>query len=733
VLSTCEARGGEVGLIGQGSGTTNTATLLLATAAGGTRIFDPSTRNIRPFVDPDDLFNYAPANYLQLPQRRYLIGGYGSYEINESIQPFFEVGFVNNVVATELAATPAAANAPLQIASPFFTPQAQAFLAGFADPANPGFTTGITVARRFTEAGSRNSNFNRDAFRTLIGVKGDLTEALQYEVYYSYARTRNTAFQTGNIATSRFTAALTTQVGPDGQLRCVSATARANGCVPLNVFGQGTISQAALNYVTVDSTNQDISSLKNAVAAISGTAFNLGLGAPDIGFALGAEYREPSSRFIPDEFLSSGDVQGFNAGQPTSGKYNVKEVFAELAVPILRDSFIHRLELNGAFRYSDYSLQNVGGVETYSIGAEFAPVRDITFRGQYQRSVRAPNVQELFGGQSTGFPGASDPCSDRGTAANRTETVRALCIAQGVPAAAVFTRGVQPNAQIQGFFGGNPDLNEETSDTYTVGAVISPRFIPRLNVTVDYFNIKVEDVIGTFGGGFNSALNLCLTVAQNLANPVCAPFNGARNTATGALGVTQGGQNPILLSANQATLETSGIDVQVDYSLPLEFSLFGGERSRLSFFYLGTYLDKYRNTAIAAIPERVTISEGTPELSKYKHTARVSFIDGPGTVSLRWRYMDGVQDPRILNTFVGLERVGTDPAVLSTPFIDDFSYFDLSFGFQVSDNFTMNVGVNNLFDKKPPILGSLAEQANTFPGTYDPLGRDFFVSGRLSF
>jgi outer membrane receptor protein involved in Fe transport len=224
-LATCVARGGEIGLIAQGSGTTDTATLL--GVAGGTRIFDPVSRNVRPFVDPNDLFNYAPANYLQLPQRRYLIGGYGSYEITESIQPFFEATFVNNVVATELAATPAATSAPLQIASPFFTPQAQAFLAGLANPANPGFTTPITVARRFEEAGSRNSNFNRDAFRVLAGVKGDISPTLRYEAYYSYARTRNTAFQNGNIATSRFTSALTTEFGPDGQLRCVSATARA--------------------------------------------------------------------------------------------------------------------------------------------------------------------------------------------------------------------------------------------------------------------------------------------------------------------------------------------------------------------------------------------------------------------------------------------------------------------------------------------------------------------------
>jgi outer membrane receptor protein involved in Fe transport len=463
--------------------------------------------------------------------------------------------------------------------------------------------------------------------------------------------------------------------------------------------------------------------------------FNLGLGAGDVGFAVGGEYREVSAQFNPDAFLSSGDVAGFNAGQPTRGSYDVKEAFGELLIPVLNNTFIHRLEFSGAFRYSDYSLRNVGGVETYAVGVEFAPIRDITFRGQYQRAVRAPNVEELFGGSSTGFPGAQDPCSDRGTTANRTDTIRQLCIQSGVPAANVFQRVVQPAAQIQANFGGNPNLQEETSDTYTVGAIIRPSFIPRLNITLDYFNIKVKDVIGLAGGGFNSALQLCYTVAQNLDDPTCQLFRGLRGP-TGALGETQGGGNASILTANQAVLKTSGFDAQVDYSLPLDFSLFGGEQSRLSFYYLGTYLDKFRSTAIATIPERVTIAEGSifgNPLPEYRHTARLTFSDGPGTISLRWRYFGEVEDQRINNTFTGRVRTPQDRALFTTPTINDVNYFDLSFGFDVTDNFTMNVGVNNLFDKRPQILGSAAEQANTFPGTYDVLGRDFFVSARLQF
>jgi outer membrane receptor protein involved in Fe transport len=738
-LNNCVSRGGEIGFTAGGSPTTPAGTL---NALNPVQVFGAGGV-IRPFVDPSDLYNFAPDNYLQLPQERYLVGAYGSYEITDAVRPFFEASFVNSVTAQELAPTPASVSAPLQIASPFFAPATRTFLQTLADPANPGYTTSLSVARRFNEVGARNSNQNRDAFRILGGLKGDITPTLNYEAFYSYSRTRNTQFQQGNISRSRFISALTTEFAPGTTtLRCRDAAARANGCVPLNVFGPDAISPAAAAYVSVDSTNQDVSDLKNIVASISGTAFNLGLGAPDIGFALGAEYRRPSSRYIPDELLSSGDVLGFNAGQPTKGSYNVKELFGELSVPILRDNIFAAAEINGGFRYSDYSLKNVGGVWSYFAGAEIAPIRDIRFRGQYQRAVRAPNISELFGGQSTGFPAATDPCSDRGT--DRSDALRQLCIASGVPAANVFTRPVQPAAQIQGFFGGNPDLQEETSDTYTIGAVLSPRFLPRLNVTVDYFNIKVDQVIGTAGGGLNSALQLCYTVVRDLNSSVCQLFAGKRNAVTGAIGETQAGQNPLILNANNGALETSGIDIQADYNLPLNFSLFGRERSRVSFYVLGTYLDKFRFTALADIPERVTIGEGslgfpspaansTTPLPKWRHTARLTLTDGPLTVSGRWRYLASVEDFRIKNTFNGLQRIGTDPQFLTTPKVPAVNYFDLTFGFDVTDKFSLNLGVNNLLDKQPKVLGSLAEQANTYPGTYDVLGRDFFVSTRLRF
>ncbi|MDB5695281.1 MAG: TonB-dependent Receptor Plug Domain [Sphingomonas bacterium] len=726
-LATCAARNGEVGLVPQGSPTGPIATFGVGT---DTFIFNPAGGGSRTFQDPGDLYNFNPVNYLQLPQERYLLGGYGNYKVTDGVEFYTELSYVNSQVSTELAPTPTGVTANLQIASPFFNAQTRTLLTQQdltdATPGNGSATTNVSY--RFLSAGSRNQEQTRQAFRVLGGVRGDLAEKLRYDAFYSYARTTNQQIQRGNVSRSRYVAALQTDFDATGALRCSDAAARAAGCVPINVFGSGLASQQAVSYVSVNSTNLEQSELKNAVASISGSLFNFGMGADDVAFAFGGEYRQMRSRYIPDTFLSSGDVLGFNAGQPTSGGYDVKEVFGELRVPLMRDGFLYAVELNGAARYSDYSLAAVGGSWTYTGGAEIAPIRDVRFRGQYSRAVRAPNVADLFSGNRTDFPGAIDPCSDRGSVASRTDALRNFCVAQGVPAANVFTRLVQPAAQIQADVGGNPNVGEETSDTYTVGAVISPSFIPRLNVTVDYYNIKVEDTIGVLAGGLASALSLCYQTIRDAANPICSVFTG-RRSAQGALGQTAGGSNPQFLSANVGTFKNSGIDVQVDYNLPLA-------DGRLSFFYLGTYLDKFRTIPISAIPQRENILEGTFGSPRYRHTTRVTYQKGGAQLSLRWRYEGKSKNSLIDNVFSGTTRVGTSEALLATPRLEAFNYFDLTAGVDVSDALTFNIGVLNLLDKKPPIIGQApdgAEQNNTLPSFYDVLGRDFFVSARLRF
>lgn len=678
-----------------------------------------------------DTYNYAPVNYLQIPQERYLLGGYADYEFSDGHEFYTEVSFVNNRVATELAATPVTGNFNVDLATvqPFLVAGDFAQLQdidaaettqntadGVAD--DPGVVN-FFVQRRTIETGARNSLDERNAFRVLGGVRGSITDNLNYDAYYMYARTRNANVQAGNISRSAF------QAGLDG-----TGTA-------INIFGLGTLSPAEVAAISIQAQNGDISTLEVASASISGFLGDLGFGGGDIGFAVGAEYRGVASEFLPDTALSSGDVIGFNAGNATAGGYNVKELFAEVNIPILGpDAGIERFEITGAARYSDYSLGAVGGVWTYAGGVEFAPIRDVMFRAQYQRAVRAPNVGELFGGQSIGFPNAVDPCNNPAGAGVDAAGLAATCLASGVPQNEIGQGNIQPNAQIPAIFGGNPNLQEETSTSYTFGVVLQPTFVPNLTITADYFNIEIEDSVSTFAGGLNNALDLCFNQIQDINDPICAPFNGTRSSG-GAFTVDS---TPFVGNANIAKLEASGIDVEVNYATTIPFSLLtdSGEQD-VSLAFLGTWtetsnffpIQNQDNVNECAGLFGTTCGEPTPE---FKWTSRASFTDGPLTTSIRWRHLGSIDD----------DAGGAQ--------IDSYDLLDLTFAATVSEQLTINVGVTNLFDTLPSaptfdangivnnlgslnslLLGDNQEQANTYPSTYDVLGRRFFISAAFKF
>lgn len=693
---------------------------------GGAFFFTPGTS--RPYAGATDSYNYAPANFLMVPQERWTLGGYGEYEIADSVTAFAEVNFINNRVENELAATPLTQNVDFNVAQLCGTlsaadctqittisnrQQAAVAAAAAGGTANPfpAFTAGsgqfpslqpgfvrLQVNSRFVQISNRNAADDRNAFRVLGGVKGALTDTLNYEAYYMYSRTRNSQIQAGNVSRSAFT--------------------RLAGNGTCNPFGLGQYSQACIDGVSILAQNTEISELQVAQGNISGPLFQFGTASSPVAFSTGVEWRKMRGQFIPDTALQSGDVVGFNAGQSTQGEYDVREVFGELLVPLVEDNFFHRIELNGAFRYSDYSLRAVGGVWTYAGGIRIAPIRDIEFRGQYQRAVRAPNVGELFGGQSIGFPPATDPCALPSAATNAT--IRAVCIATGVPSASVGQAFLQPNSQIQGAFGGNPNLQEEVADTFTVGAVIRPSFIPRLNVTVDYYDIRVKNAIATAGGGVNGILNLCYNVIQDATGPVCGLIR--RDTQ----GIISG--PPFVVTAgaaNLASLATRGVDAQVDYDLPLNFGLWGADESRLNFFFLLNYSDKNNFIPVVGVDNvvecagRFGLNCGNPT-PKWKWSSRLSWLDGPVTTSLRWRHIGAVRDDDDETTFI-VERIGA------------VNYFDLTLGFNAADNLTLNFGVNNLFDTQPPIMGDNQEQSNTYPSVYNVLGRDFFVSAQFRF
>ncbi len=558
-----------------------------------------------------DLYNFGPSNYLQIPQERYLLGGFAEYELFEGATAYTEVSFVNNRVAQELAATPVTGtfNINLAAVAPFLNADTRAQLQtldaretaaaaaqqafntslGYCGPgqtpptedsptcfgALPGAAPGVVsafVQRRVTETGSRNTLDERNAFRVLAGLRGDITDYLNYDAYYSYARTRNSNVQAGNISRSAF------QAGLDG-----SGSA-------INIFGPDTLTPDMVDQISILAQNSDVSTLEVATAYLSGTFGDFAIGnAAPIGFALGGEYRRVASQFIPDTALASGDVIGFNAGSPTEGSYSAKEIFGELNIPVFETDAGMRLDLSAAGRYSDYTLEAVGGVWTYAGGVEFAPFDGLKFRGQYQRAVRAPNVVELFGGQAIGFPGAVDPCGNAAfLAAN--PGAREICIAHEVPVGNLGNADIiqQGNTQIPALFGGNPNLQEETSDSLSFGVVIQPSMVPGLTITADYFDIVINDTISIAGGSLQGLMNLCYGSVQDVTSPVCTPFDNIRNSD----GAITTDAPPLVAGVNIAELGVSGIDLQIDYGLELPFSVFGdGGSSDFNINFLGTWTE----------------------------------------------------------------------------------------------------------------------------------------------
>ncbi|QMW24515.1 TonB-dependent receptor [Sandaracinobacteroides saxicola] len=675
----------------------------------------------RPYSGTTDAFNFAPDNYLQLPQERWLIGGFANYEVNEHLDFYTELAYINNRVPTQLAATPISGNFTIPTTSSFYAPAVQsafqAIDAGqvrsitnntFLDAPNDGRIT-IGIGRRMQEVGPRISSNERQAFRILMGVRGAIAGDWGYDAYYSYSRTTALESQFGNVSRSRFSQAL---------LGC--PTGSAAGCAPLNIFGPGNISPAAANFVKVDTKNQTTIAEQVANFAITnGNLFDLGLGASPVAVSIGGEYRSVRGQFAPDFILSSGDVVGFNGGQPTGGGYNIREVFGELKIPILADRpFFHSLELSGAARYSDYS-NSTGGVFTYAYGGSWAPVKDIRFRGQYQRAIRGPTIFALFQGSAESFPAFTDYC--RLAVAVSNSTLNASCRANGVPAALIGTSFGSGNSQIRATVGGNPNLKEETSDTFSVGTVIQPSFVPGLSITVDYYNVKIKDAF--FAPGATNIRDACFGTAANGYQPFDTSFCALIPRDPVNFEVDR----LVNLTANSGFLQSRGIDFEVRYGMPLDFGVMGAEESRLNFRLSGTRLLKYLFNPLAGIPDLLVDCTGRfggtcgDPYAKWRGSFSTTFISGPFTGQVRLNYVGPSEDD---------ETQGP----VSVTKLKGRVYTDLSFSWDINDRFAATFGASNLFDLTPPIIGDLNnQQMNTYPSTYDPLGRRFFVGLRSKF
>ena len=622
-------------------------------------------------------YNFNPVNYLVTPYKRYNITGTARYDISDAIRLKVIANYVDSTQEVNLAPTPATG-----ISVPYNSPLIPADLAA-ALATRPNPTAPFIINRRFAETGPRIGTFNAKT-QTLRGtLSGPLAHGFNWDVTASYGKTTADIEAKGNINNTAV------QQGLNG---CPIAS--LPGCVPLDIFGGNTIDAAMLSFVRIDTQERRVFDQVRIAGNITGNLVELPAG--PVGIAIGAEARTDRGSVTVDDAQRTGNIYGFNAVQNQRGKVNVKEIYGEVRVPILADMpFFHELSVEAGARYSDYS--SAGGLFNWKLGAQWSPVEWLKFRGIYNKAARAPSIVELFQNGDQGFPSFTDPCNFDNPP-NSATLIRCQAAAPLID----FSTFQQVNDQVQAFAFGNPGLSEETAKTWTVGAVLTPNLgLGRFSATIDYYNIRIDDIISAFGAGFFIDGCYLRGDAASCAKVTRNPASGqitAVNTATG----------------NQGTFKTTGVDASVNFVVP--FADVGlGLPGRLRVQELISYLDK--------------IDFGSGDFSglsgggiggtfpKWKSTFTAAYDSNSFTAQVRWNYLS-----RTKEAFSGKQ-----------PILPALSYFDLSLRKKIGDNLELTGIMNNVFNAKPKATpaGDAGFRVNATYFNPIILGRYFTIAAKV--
>ena len=641
-------------------------------------------------------FNYAPPNYYQRPDERFTSGASVSYEVNEYFAPYFEAMMVNRKDSSQIAESGA-----------FFTPLRGVSCAnpilgtacselGF----NPAGTVDIYVARRNVEGGPRRSDTSDLSYRFVVGSKGALAGSWNYDASFLFARTQNDTQGFNDFLTSRIQNAL---------LNC--PTGSFAGCQFYNVWRPGGVTPAAANALAGVSFNKTDTEMRVFNAYATGDAgFAFPTASDNIWAVVGVESRFESFASVSDSNSAAGNFAGAGAAAPPiDGFTKVSELFAEAAIPLFAgDGLFKSLDADVGYRYSDY--ERSGGASTYKIGltGEIGMVRP---RFSYNRAIRAPGINDLFARQTVTLFQGADPC------AGATPTfTQAQCARTGVSAAQYGRVPANPAQQNNQFTGGNPNLVPEEADTYTIGFAIQP--IENLSVAVDYYDIKIDDTIAAIGA--NTILNFCATTGD--------PFLCSRIQRNPVSGDIWRGENQFVRNTldNFGELRARGIDLQSSYT----FEALGG---RFFTNFVGNFILEETSNPLPGVNDaakfdcagRINPSCSTPE---WRHIASLRYSRDAWSVNLRWRHFGELD-------YIGTNgaRLTADTLVAARGGIDAQDYIDLSGSYSLLDNVELTFGVNNVFDREPPLVGvNNALNANA-PGGYDQTGRYIFSSINVKF
>jgi iron complex outermembrane receptor protein len=680
-----------------------------------------------------DRYNYGPLNYFQRPDERYTAGSFLHYDFNEHVTVYSELGYMNDHSVAQIAPSGNfLAPTTFNCANPFLS---SAELAAWCGGSTTGTST-IYIGRRNVEGGPRQDDLEHTSWRLVLGAKGKIDDAWDYDTYYQRSIVQLAETYYNDVSSTRVANALNVVTGANGQPECASTAAGLNtNCVPWNIFQLGGVTPAAVNYISVPGlqrgeVNQTVVHA-DATGDLGKYGAQLPTAASGIKVNVGAEWRDVNSNFLPDEEFQSGDLSGQGGPiLPVSGGIISREGFVELRLPLVDDAFLAKhLALESAYRYSDYSLGFK--TNTYNIGLEWSPIEELRLRGSFARAVRAPNIGELYSIQSVGNDGVTDPCAVATVGAKPQNYTLAQCERTG-ETAAQYNNGTllsNPASQYNGLTGGNPQLGPETALTTSFGVGWQPAYVPGFRVQVDYFDIKIENIISRIGS--DTILQDCLN-----ADVLCNYIH--RAPGSGSLWLNQTGYVTDLTS-NVGQLETKGFDL--DLSQDFDVGAFGKVHTNL----VGTYVDSFTVTPIESLPSTAYNCAGyygpqcgTPEFH-WRHTLRSTWLTPWHglDVSAAWRFFSQSRleslSPNPNLAAAGGGTVANGGISNTDAHIATRSYLDLTASVKLSSNVSLRLGVNNVLDKDPPVIGTsnlpgVYGNGNTFPGVYDALGRYMFAT-----
>jgi iron complex outermembrane recepter protein len=668
-----------------------------------------SPSNFRCYVGGEtDSFNYQGIGNVELtPQERYGIAFSGTYEIVEGIEAFADVHTQHTRSAGIIA--------PL----PFFSDFDGISLSG--DSIYNPFGATINGRYRILGLGNRSYSYETDMKELTGGVKGNIGDtSWTFDAAFTYGKIAQENQDAGYIDYARLGAALGPSFIDNGVARCGQPGAVVANCTPINFFNQpdpatpeGAAQIAALEALALPVRDNTDTSLKNFAVNFSGDVMDLSAGT--MSAAIGMEYRKQRLNFAPDpiKYITSDPfgcgISSESCADPTKGDTTTKEVYGELYIPLVEgaqwaDSFAVTL----GTRWSDYDT--FGSTTNSKLGIEWRLVDDLLIRATYAEVFRAPTINDLFQGARITNPVYSDPCNGQPLS----------CV--GLSGAGTFEQGL---GQTNALLGGNPDLQPETGDVFTWGAVYSPEWLPGASVAVDVWKVHLKDTIQTLGT--QPILNVCFETGA-----LCNLFS--RNPSTGDVFLVSD------LTQNAGITDTNGVDIGIKYAFDTDYGDF-----RLSLD--STYIDRYDVEVIVA---GVTIANqqnagtylpsskgGLGNYSRWRSLGALAWNYGNFEAQWTMRYVDGFrvgsEDPTgDCADNGGREVVGNAGCVFHR---GATTYHNLQFGYALPEwNTKLQLGIDNAFDKQPPIL----YQNNSLNGniderTHDPIGRYYWASMSVKF